>query len=166
MGNLAPMDLTKIAAVADMLRGILGDDDDEAVWLDSIEGETNAFDIADMLLSRLLETDALADAVKAQEAALKARRTRLEDRGRAIRNSLGALLDAAAVRKLERPLGTVSRLAGRMSVVIEDEASIPTQLCKVVTTPDKAAIKAQLEAGEDVPGAALVRGADTVSVRV
>lgn len=166
MGNLAPMDLTKIAAVADMLRGILGDDDDETAWIDSLEAETPVVDLADMLLSRLLETDALADAVKAQEAALKARRSRLEDRGRAIRQSLGALLDAADVRKLERPLGTVSRLAGRMSVVILDEAAIPTQLCKVVTSPDKGAIKAQLEAGETVPGAALERGADTVSVRV
>ena len=30
---------------------------------------------------------------------------------------------------------------------------------------DKAAIKAQIEAGEVVPGAILVRGGDTVSVR-
>ena len=44
---------------------------------------------------------------------------------------------------------------------------MPTQLCtvKTTTTPDKAAIKRQLEAGEHVPGAELARGDDTLILR-
>ena len=62
-------------------------------------------------------------------------------------------------------LGTVSRTTGRLSLQITDEASIPSQLTVTTVSPDKAAIKAQLEAGEAVPGAALVRGEDSVTVR-
>jgi hypothetical protein len=55
-----------------------------------------------------------------------------------------------------------------LSVRIDDDAAIPSQLLTVKTTtaPDKAAIKRQIEAGEHVPGAALVRGDDIVTVRV
>jgi len=53
-----------------------------------------------------------------------------------------------------------------MSVQIVNEDSVPTQLCKIVRSPDKTAIKKLLEAGEVVPGAQLQRGADGVTVRV
>jgi hypothetical protein len=56
--------------------------------------------------------------------------------------------------------------ATRPSVVIEDEASIPSQLCKVVKSPDKSAIKAALEQGEVVPGASLSAPSQTLTVRV
>ena len=72
----------------------------------------------------------------------------------------------SARTKVERPLATVSRLKGRLSVHIIDAEAIPSQLCRVVTSPDKTAIKKQLEAGEHVPGAVLEQGAPTISVRV
>ena len=50
---------------------------------------------------------------------------------------------------------------------ITDPATIPSQLhtVKTTTTPDTAAIKRLLEAGEDVPGAHLVRGGDSLTIR-
>ena len=66
---------------------------------------------------------------------------------------------------MERPIATVSKRIDSLSVKITDEASVPSQLCKTVTTPDKAAIKAQLQAGESVPGAEMARGPDGVTVR-
>jgi hypothetical protein len=51
-----------------------------------------------------------------------------------------------------------------VEVINADE--VPSQLCKTTVTPDKAAIKKQLEAGEAVPGAALVMGAPSISIRV
>ena len=95
------------------------------------------------------------------------RRARLEARVRAKRRVGAEMLEAISVKKLERPRATLSRSAGRVTVRITDEASVPTQLCtiKTITTPDKAAIKRQLEAGEDVPGAELARGDDTLILR-
>ena len=48
-----------------------------------------------------------------------------------------------------------------------DPDAIPSQLhtVKTTTAPDMAAIKRLLEGGEDVPGAQLVRGGDTLTIR-
>lgn len=144
------------------------DHDSEPGFLDTLEGETEAVEIADWLIGSILADEAMAAALKVQEAAMKARRDRIEARAKAKRRAGIELLNAAGLKKLERPRATLSRTAGRTSVQITDEASVPTQLCtvKTVTTPDKAAIKRQLEAGETVPGAELVRGDDALTMRV
>lgn len=144
------------------------DHDSEPGFLDTLEGETEAVEIADWLIGSILADEAMAAALKVQEAAMKARRDRIEARAKAKRRAGIELLNAAGLKKLERPRATLSRTAGRTSVQITDEASVPAQLCtvKTVTTPDKAAIKRQLEAGETVPGAELVRGDDALTMRV
>lgn len=157
-----------IEQVSAEIRGYLGDDFDAETFWDSLDGETDALDIADHVLRRMQEDAALADASKAQAEALAARAKRLANRSYAHKAALLALLKATGEKKLERPAATVSRRAGSLSVRIVNEADIPSQLLTVKTTtaPDKTAIKKQIEAGETVPGAELVRGEDTVSVRV
>ncbi|RMD90726.1 MAG: hypothetical protein D6811_10165 [Alphaproteobacteria bacterium] len=155
-----------IEAVAEHIRNILGDEWDEQAFLDTLDGETDALDIADKLLRDLNDDRALAAACKALADEYAARAKRLEARQAAIKGAMLTLLDAAGVKKLERPGGTISRRAGSVHVRITDEDAVPSQLCKVVKRPDKTAIRAHLEAGEDVPGAVLERSPDTVTVRV
>jgi hypothetical protein len=107
----------------------------------------------------------MAEAIRGQEADMKARRQRYDMRGEAFRRQLLNLLDAIGEKKIERPRATVSRRAGLPSVQITDEAAVPSQLCKTTVAPDKTAIKAQLMAGETVPGAQIVVGDDGVTVR-
>ena len=161
-------DLGHITAVSALIRDILGDDPDEAAFLDTLEGETDALDLADILIAKMLDDAALIEAMDVQIKALADRQARIARRRDTAKAAVGALLDAIGVKKLERPRATVSRRAGSMSVRITDEASIPSQLCvtKTTTSPDKAAIKRQIEAGEVVPGAELVRGEDGLTVRV
>lgn len=140
--------------------------DDDASFLDTLDGETDALDILDREIAAEQSDRAMVSALKAQIADLKARAERIDMRADSHRRVQKMVVQAMGVRKVERPLATLSLRAGGVSCVITDEASIPTQLCKIVTSPDKAAIKAQLEAGESVPGAELVRGDDTLSVRV
>lgn len=163
--NVRP-DFNLIRVMAEEIRAALGEDFDAEAFLDTLDGETDAADIADRLIAELADAEAMAEAIKAQEADLKARRGRYEMRGDTFRRQLLNLLDAVGEKKLERPRATVSRRAGLPSVRITDEAAIPTQLCKTTVTPDKAAIKAQLLAGEAVPGAQIVIGEDGVTVRV
>lgn len=163
--NIRP-DFSLIQRIASELRDMLGDDFDSETFLDTLDGETDAADIADKLIAAMLDADSMAEAVKAQEADLKARRQRYDARGDAFRKQLFTLLSAIGEKKLERPRATISRRAGLPSVHITDETAIPSQLCKTTVTPDKAAIKAQLLAGETVPGAEIVIGDDGVTVRV
>ena len=162
--NIRP-DFKLIQLMAEEIRAALGDDFDAEAFLDTLDGETDAADIADRLLAELADAEAMADAIRGQEADMKARSQRYDMRGEAFRRQLLNLLDAIGEKKIERPLATVSRRAGLPSVQITDEAAVPSQLCKTTVTPDKAAIKAQLMAGETVPGAQIVVGDDGVTVR-
>jgi hypothetical protein len=142
-------------------------DDEETFWT-TLDGETNAGDLLDTFLAGSQDDEALAEAIKAQEVALKTRRERIEMRAAAKRRTLGLILRAANMTKAERPRGTVSIRPGNLSVRILDEADVPSQLMreKVTRAPDKAAIKAQIDAGETVPGCELARGEDIVTVRI
>lgn len=157
-----------IGIVSDQIREMLGDDFDAETFWDSLDGETDALDIADHVIAKMQDDAALAAATKAQADALSARAKRLSERQNAHKKALLTLLNAAGENKLERPAATVSRRKGSVSVRITDEADIPSQLMtiKTVKSPDKAAIKKQIEADGTVPGAELVRGDETVTVRV
>ena len=161
------IDLPQIRRMADLI-ATTEDRDEEAGFLDTLEGETDAMEVADYLIREALKADAMAEASKALEKAQAARTKRFEDRARATRRAMLDLMDATGLKKLERPAATISRRAGSLRVEIEDGADVPSQLCTVKTTtaPDKAAIKAQIEAGVEVPGCSLVRGDDSVTVRV
>lgn len=151
---------------ADEIRAELGDDFDPETFMDTLDGMTDAADIADRMIADMLAAEAMGEAIRGEIADLTARRDRYDARKDAFRRQLLSLLDATGEKKMERPRATISRRAGLPSVQITDEAAIPSQLCKTTVAPDKAAIKAQLLAGEIVPGALIVMGADGVTVRV
>ena len=157
-----------IEQVSTQIMDMLGEDFDPETFWDSLDGETDAVDIADRIIRHMQDDAALAAAAKAQADALADRAKRLASREGAHKKALLTLLDATGQKKMERPCATVSRRAGSLSVHITNDADIPSQLCtvKTVTAPDKAAIKKQIEAGEAVPGAELVRGPDGVTVRI
>lgn len=159
------IDTATIRAVADEIRAILGDYFDDATFFDSLDGETDAGDILDRLIW-LAQTDQHhIDALKEHEAALKARRQRMEARVAANKAAMLSIMDAADVKRAERPCATLTRRNGSASVVITDEDAVPSQLCQFKKVPDKRAIKDQIEAGETVPGAEIVTGADSVTMR-
>lgn len=161
------MSRVPVALIRDIALELAEYRDDEELFLDTIDGETDMLDFVDALLIERTHAEALAEAIKAQEARLKARRERIMNRAEAAKRGILAMMQAADIKKLERSLATVSRRAGSVSVQITDEEDLPTQLLtqKITYAPDKAAIKAQLEAGETVPGAILRRGDETLTIR-
>lgn len=163
--NVRP-DINLIEHVSTMLVDMLGEDFDPETFWDSLDGETDAMDIIGRLVRDREEAKAHAEASKALADQYVARARRLNERASAVSAALGAILDATGQRKVAHPLATVSRTTGRLSCKVADEAAIPSQLTITTVKPDTAAIKKQLEAGEDVPGAELVRGADGLTVRV
>ncbi len=141
--------------------------DDEETYIDTLDGATDARDLLIREVSAEMSDRALVGAINAQITTLEARRDRLDMRADAHRRAEMMVLQAMGLTKIELPAATLSIRAGSISVQITDADAIPSQLCTVTTTtaPDKKAIRAQIEAGETVPGAELVRGPDTISVR-
>lgn len=141
--------------------------DDPETFLDTLDGEVDVLDLIDAELAGLAQDEALVDAIKAQRAALADRAARLAARAEAHRANLAAIMQAIGQAKVERPAATVSRRPDTVSVEIASPGDIPSQLMREIVKrePDKAAIKAQLLAGEDVPGAVLAVTSGNIAVR-
>ena len=161
------VDLTTIRRWAEHIAGECEDGSADAAFLDTLDGETDALDVADALIDAIQSDEALAAGIEDRILILRARRERIKERASRTKSVAVELLDAIGVKKLERPAATISRREGSVSTVIDAPDEVPSQLMRerVTREPDKTAIKKQIEAGEHVPGARLERGPATLSVR-
>lgn len=159
---------SRLPLIAAMAENLAPYRDDEETYLDTLDGETDVLALLDAEIAAMQADEALADAIRSQISDLTARRDRIDMRAEAHRKNLKLILSHAALAKAERPLATVSLRPGNLSVRIVDEAEIPSQLMreKITRSPDKAAIKTQIEAGETVPGAVMERGDDVLMMRI
>lgn len=140
--------------------------EDEELRLDTLEGETDF----NRIMSRLVRTrnEKLADAEGlgtyiSELSDRKARHARAADGVKALMLSLMSVAD---IPKLVLPEATISVTKPRTSVDVLDIDALPQGTFSTVRQPDKAAIKSMLEAGDDVPGAALKTGDASLTVRV
>ena len=143
------------------------DTDDQDIWLSAIEGETSFERVLDRLyeIRCRIEADIEMQLQRINMLKIRVDRHRLnKDR---TTDAMLKVLRMGNQKSFKTTEATFSIRAGSKRVEIEDEQAIPTQLTtvKTVTKPDRHAIKAALEAGEIVPGATLVTGEETLSVR-
>lgn len=154
---------SQIAAVATMMRDELGAD--ERLYLDTLEGETDLFEIVRALLDEMEDDDGVQLALSEQVADRQTRKRRAEHRNEVRRNALLALLQCAQLDKLVLPEATLSVRTVPPKAVVTDDAAVPDDFCKFTRKPDMAAIKAGLEAGAVIDGVSLGNGGQTLTVR-
>lgn len=133
------------------------------VVVDTLEGlqgdlQTKSQNVA-MFIQSLEST---AAAIKDAESKMSERRKAIENRAERVRQYLLATLQACGISKIECPWFKIAVRQNPASVVIDDAGAIPSSLYVYpdppAPYPDKKGIKAAIEAGQDVPGARLVRG--------
>jgi hypothetical protein len=143
--KLADLDLPD-EVVADTLEGMSGD------------LEVKATNVA--FFARNLE--ALAASIKDAEANMAARRKALENRAQRMRDYLLNCMQLAGVQKIESPYFRLAQRENPPAVVIDEPGLIPNEYMRQPEppppAPDKAAIKADIQRGKEVPGAHLQRG--------
>jgi hypothetical protein len=143
--RMADLDLPA-EVIADTLEGLAGDI------------EAKATNTAQMV--RNIET--LAEQIKAAEKAMAERRKALEARADWLRSYLLANLIAAGISKVESPWFSLTVRQNPPSVALDDVSLIPTDYWRALPPPppviDRAGIREAIEAGQDVPGARVVRG--------
>lgn len=145
------------------LRDILSDDEDASA--DAIEGETNLLEAIDGALARLLDLEDHAEAIKARIDDLKARKARFDQQSEMIRAALSTAIGMAGLKKVERPEATLSLRAVAPSVVVIEEADIPSEFFEPQPPKlDKRALLAALKEKRQVPGAELSNGGESLSV--
>jgi hypothetical protein len=109
----------------------------------------------------------LQEATTAIMGRLSQRVKRLGEQEERIRAALLAALEVANLKKLETPLGTVSRRAVAPSLVVTNEAEIPEQFWDPQPPKlNRAILKGVLVAGVDVPGASLSNGGTTIAIKL
>lgn len=143
-----PLTLEQTSAISDHIRDTYGDDEDLIAGM--VEGETDAGEWLDVLIDANADDATLVDALKAREADMSARRKRIENRVKARREGMKAILDATGLPKWERPLATLSLRNVAPKPVVQDESALPDEFCRITRKPDMAAIKAADELPEGV----------------
>lgn len=162
----AAWDARKIAAdIAAALHAYPELADDPELAADTFEG-MGLNDVLSRLVRQAQEAKATSAAIADLIGEYQARRQRFERRNEAMRSILLGLLQKSGQKRVQLPEATVSIGKGRDKVEITDEAKLPKWALRVSTSPDKTAIKERLDAGKKVPGAAMVTGGETLTVRV
>jgi hypothetical protein len=151
-----------VAALRESLAAV--DAEDEALLLDTVEGETSLFEAIDLILERIVGNQAMVDGMKAAEDRLAARRQRYEKRVETDRTLIEQALALAELQKVERPLATLSMSKRTPSLVVLEEADIPADYFKAADPKlDRKALtdalKARAKALDDLPEAPEARAA-------
>jgi len=138
-------------------------DHDPEVIRDTLDGmlapiEEKAANVA----AYVLNIEAEAEAVEKAEAKLKARRLALEKRAAWLRDYLKANMEACGIQEITAQDKTFRIRLRQNPEAVELDDSLPELpehfwRIKTIREPDKPAILAALKAGQNVPGARLVR---------
>lgn len=102
------------------------------------------------------ETEAEAEAIKAEEKRLKARRERKEKEAARLREYVQRCMEQSGARRIDTPRVCVSSRASKYVNVV-DESAVPREyICEKVTeSVDKKAVAAALKKGDAIPGCEL-----------
>lgn len=138
---------------------------DDEFKQDLLEGSTDYLDIVDKLIINLHITNSYILGLKDARARLDERGERLQRKSETIRRLLKRMLDMAELQKVTAPSGTVSIGAKAQGVEIVNPDLLPDEVMRIKKEPNKTLIGEKLKAGEDVPGARLTNGGETLIVR-
>lgn len=139
--------------------------DDDQFKLDILEGSTDYLDIINKCLLELSITEGYIEGLKLSRSRMEDKIERHSVKVDTIRKVLRRMLEMADVRTVKAANGTISLAHKPLGVEIVNEDLIPAELMRIKKEPNKTLIGQKLKAGEDVPGARLSNGGETLIVR-
>lgn len=139
--------------------------DDETLRVDVLDAETDFHRLLDSLVKLKLDAREHAAGAKLRKQEVGERQSRFERQEAGFDTLIKSLMDFADMPKVILPEATVSITKPRVVVEITDLDAIPQGFTKIEKRADKTALKAALEAGEEIPGAALGLSGSGLAVR-
>jgi hypothetical protein len=136
---------------------------DEQTLTDTLEAESWDLELKAQNYGFVIRNlEATAASIKEAEAAMAARRKALEKRAMHLQERLKTGMEIAGVSELSCPYFSIKIKKNPPAIDIWDEKQIPQKYLVQAPPPppsiDKKAIKADIDAGVDVPGAMKVQG--------
>lgn len=159
--------LKRETEAARILREQLADlEGDEETIRDTIEGETNLHELIASVAEDIATDEASVAGIKAHIETMKARKDRLERRIEFRRSAVLNAMSIGEIKKMELAIATLTRKPVPPKVQITDETTIPSWFWKRAEPAlDKKAIADALKNNEQVPGATLSNGGETLAVK-
>lgn len=140
--------------------------EDEDLTQDMIEGETDLLEIMDKLVWTIQRDTHAAKSIDAHIGELEIRKKRFKSSIETRKAVLERWLSMAGVKTIQRDIATITLKKGTQSATITDESLIPPKFwVKPDPRLDKAALNKAVKEGDDVPGAELNSGPDSVQIR-
>lgn len=141
-------------------------DDDEDAALTVVEGETSLLEVVDEALERMMILSAYQGGIDETIKRLRERSGRFEAQSERIKGALTMAMDTVGMKKLERPIATLSIAKSPDKAIITSEVDLPSSFLveKTTVTPDKKAILAALKEGAAIPGAQLSNGGASLRI--
>jgi hypothetical protein len=140
---------------------------DEQTLTDTLEGITDLHEIVAAVVRSALVDEALAEGLKRHIETLQGRLKRLGDRAEARRQIARDAMVEVDLKKITAPDFTISVRPGNPSLVVTDEAAIPSSYWQPREPRlDRLGVLNDLKRGATIEGAALSNPAPVLSVRV
>lgn len=145
-------------------------DDADGELTPEIEARLDALSVSleakvDSCCALIREWSLTAEAIREEERRLKARRDALDNRAARLREYVTSCLDMAGRRKVTSSRFTASVRESRGAVSVTDIERLPAAFKFQRVDVDKRALRAALDAGEEVPGAVVEPGRLTLTIR-
>ena len=146
-------DLTaiQVRAVLDHLRDALGEEPDEQLLLDTLEGETDAFELIAKLLNGIERDEGDVNALDNQIADRNERKQRAKHRIDGRREAIMALLECAGLDKLTLPEASLSLRILPAKLTVNDPQAVPDDYTVITRKPAMDAIKAAFSVNDFLP---------------
>ncbi|KQP53067.1 siphovirus Gp157 family protein [Methylobacterium sp. Leaf106] len=142
-----------------------GIDEDDSDFATLVEAECDVMERMRRIIRAARYHEAQSKALAELQAEMRERKARIDAKAEKLRDATKWAMGELGLSKLAAPDFNVSLSAGRVPLVITDEAAIPDDLCRTKREADKTAIREALDAGRDVPGAAFGNPSPTLTVR-
>lgn len=140
--------------------------DDAELIRDMIEGETSIRELIDAAVEQIGRDRAAVMGIDAFMEQQANRKHRLERRQEAFRVAVRVAMEVAELSKHDLPIATVSRKPLGPKLVTTDEAAIPSAFWKPQPPKlDRKAVTDALKDKQQVPGAELSNGGETLQIR-
>lgn len=138
--------------------------EDLELFAGTVSGETDFDELLDAILEQFLERVAMRDALSLRIDTMKERAARFDKGAEAFRAIAFDLMKAADKTMVRRPLATLVVSKGRDVLELDGDFNAQGYM-RVRSEPMKSDILAALKAGNEIPGARLVKSDDALSVR-
>ena len=152
-------------ALKDLESGEFEDQQSLIDTLEAVQGEFNEKAVSIVKFTENLNGD--ISAIDAEIKRLQARKRAIENKRQSVRDYLLHNMRECQITSIECPLFTAKLRKGIDSVVVDDESKIPDRFIETVISykVDKKALKLALQSGEEIEGAHIKQGEQTLVIK-